>query len=334
MGPPYYPEQKLHQSDSLRWPLIFDISIDIKDIKDLEIGNNTFISNILVSSFSEYEQSFISMDSDTLSLKHDEFFQIYLESNNSNESYVQAPTYYSNDVGYLYLFYDKFNTKSVRYVSSSFDLNWELHEYPFDTQELKYKFTTTVDTSIIKLRHSKKFPSIFNPDMPNLKEGYALQSITSAHKYNTDESDLILIEPSKVRPIVTQTLELVLNVKRESFWLFFKLFTGGILSFLLSSMVFIIPKEEFEAKITLLVGAIFGAIGNRYFVDSVLPGMQVLTKADIINNLIILFVFINILLTLLIHSKAQVFKFFKDPMNNLFYTIYSFSIILAAILIC
>ena len=35
LGEPYYPEQFLSKKDSLKWPIIFDISIDIKDIKGL-----------------------------------------------------------------------------------------------------------------------------------------------------------------------------------------------------------------------------------------------------------------------------------------------------------
>jgi len=34
-GPPYYPEVKLTEEDSLSWPIIYDLSVDFIDIKDL-----------------------------------------------------------------------------------------------------------------------------------------------------------------------------------------------------------------------------------------------------------------------------------------------------------
>ena len=82
-----------------------------------------------------------------------------------------------------------------------------------------------------------------------------------------------------------------------------------------------------------MMGAIFGAIGNRYFVDSILPNVQILTKADLINNLIIAGIVFNILVMLLQHSKYEHFPYFQNEKNALFYSLYAFLVLLAAILI-
>ena len=50
-GKPYYPEEYLGKGDSLKWPIIFDISIDIKDIKGLDEKKDYFFSKLVVSSF-------------------------------------------------------------------------------------------------------------------------------------------------------------------------------------------------------------------------------------------------------------------------------------------
>ena len=169
--------------------------------------------------------------------------------------------------------------------------------------------------------------------MDNLKDGFNVHSIDYNYTYNQDESDLILVSPNEVRGIVTETLEIILNLDRQGSWLFLKLFIGGILSYFLSCLIFLIPSKQFESKITLLVGAIFGAIGNRYFVDSVLPGVQVFTKADAVSNLIIILVVFNILIMILQHSSKNYFRFFQSPKNAFFYSLYSFTILLMAILI-
>ena len=95
--------------------------------------------------------------------------------------------------------------------------------------------------------------------------------------------------------------------------------------------MFLLPKEEFESKITLAVGAIFGAIGNRYFVDSTLPGIQVLTKADLISNLIITMVAINLSAVILQRSQKITFVYLESENYNFFYSIYYFIILLIGI---
>ena len=91
--------------------------------------------------------------------------------------------------------------------------------------------------------------------------------------------------------------------------------------------------REFESKVTLGVGAIFGAIGNRYFVDSVLPGVQLFTKADALSNLIIFMVVVNILIMILQYSEKTFLPYLQSAKNALFYSIYVFTILLIAILL-
>tara|TARA_B100000787_G_scaffold88016_1_gene65006 strand:+ start:1665 stop:2756 length:1092 start_codon:yes stop_codon:yes gene_type:complete len=333
LGLPYYPEQFLSKKDSLKWPIEFDISLDVKDIKGLNITSEEFTAKILISSYSKYGHSFISESNDTINLRHSEFFEIYIKENNLKNTEINSNDYLKSD-SYDYLFYDGFKSKSVKLIEGPFDHNWDLRNFPFDKQKLKFKFVSTVDSSIVRLRPSRKFKSTFETPMENLKDGFNIESISYNYKYNTDESDLIMVSPGNTRGIVTETLEIIVNVNRQGSWLFLKLFMGGILSFLISCLVFLLPvKKELESKVTLAVGAIFGAIGNRYFVDSVLPGVQLFTKADAISNLVIFMVVFNILIMLLQNSDKTFFKYFQSTKNALFYSIYIFIILFVAILI-
>ena len=87
-------------------------------------------------------------------------------------------------------------------------------------------------------------------------------------------------------------------ISRSGGWLFVKLFLGSFLAFIISWIVFLIPNKEFDSRISLTVGGIFGAIGNRYFVDSTIPEVQVLTKADMINNMILALLILNVLIVI------------------------------------
>ena len=332
MGAPYYPEDKLIESDSLSWPLEFSISIDIKEISEVEYKNNKFRTRLLSSIWSNYEEEFISNKKDTISLKHSEFISFQMDDYNPLMKSVSKMKYY-NKKDYPYLMNDNSHLKSVQLIESPIMINWNFRNFPFDEPKLVYRYTSTVDTSIIKLYHSKKFPSTYSPKMENLKDGYLLGDITTNYKYNEDLSDIIQISPEFKRPIVTETLEIIIYLNRNGSWLFFKLFIGGIISYFISSLMFLLPKEEFESKITLAVGAIFGAIGNRYFVDSILPGIQVLTKADLISNLIIVMVAINVLAVILQRSQKIKFGYLESENYDFFFSIYYFLIFLVVIIL-
>ena len=75
-GEPYYPEQYLDKQDSLKWPLILDISIDIKDIKELDEKRDKFFSKLVVSSYSEYDFEYITLKGEKVPLDHSELFYI------------------------------------------------------------------------------------------------------------------------------------------------------------------------------------------------------------------------------------------------------------------
>lgn len=333
LGEPYYPEQFLSEEDTIRWPLIFDISIDVKDIKGFDQTKDDFFSKVVVSSFSEYDQSYVTKLGDTIDLRHEEFFDIYTKENSFTNIEEFSPNYYSKEE-YDYLFYDNFKLKSVKLIEGLFDHNWNLRNFPFDSQQLRFKFITKVDTSIIKLRPSRNFPSSFSSNMENLKEGFTIKSVDYNYSYNVDESDLIKVSPGQTRGLVTESLDIILNIDRKGSWLFLKLFMGGVLSYLVSCMIFLIPKyRELESKVSLGVGAIFGGVGNRYFVDSSLEDVQVFTKADAVSNLIILMIILNILIMILQNSRFNFLPFFQSKWNSMIYSIYAFTLLLIGILI-
>ena len=121
-------------------------------------------------------------------------------------------------------------------------------------------------------------------------------------------------------------------ISRQGSWLFFKLFLGSFLSLILSWFVFLIPMTEFDAKSNLSVGAIFGAVGNKYFVDSAISS-QVLTTADLINNLIITIVILNVLIMIYQKNKKVKNKFLKDEKSALKISVITFLVSLVFLLI-
>ena len=347
-GSPYYPEVKLVEEDSLKWPMVFDVSMDFKDIKDLDVKNNFFIGKFVFDIYSKYDLEFNSINGDSLDLSHPEWVQLYLKE--SEIRYFGPLVYARRDVSEdSILFYGNKFTKSSMYVENEFDHSWNLGNYPFDTQKLLFEFQSTVDTSLVKIQPSSKYKSTFEPIMRNLTEGYLITDVTYRSDYKTSMSTVLQMTPTLKRPEVTQNFIVELNIKRKGGVLFFKIFTGGILSYFISCMVFLIPLRELESRINLAVGGIFGAIGSSAFVYEVLPVVNVFTKADAINNLIIGMVVFNILILLLQQGtfkrinvdgkylyKTNEIKWFRnlqDSKFSFFYSIFVFFVILSAILL-
>ena len=356
-GGEFYPEFPLSENDSLEWPITYEIAMEFQDIKNLDVKNETFTSVHTYSSYrsipNPYEwvlgkEEGYGEEDYMIDWAHSDDFQHNLKESELRFVGEPIPLEFNNPADSIF-FYDNMVSKEARLIDSEFDLKWNLGNYPFDVQKLLFEFKASSDSSVVQMKPSKHFKSTFLKNMKNLKEGYRIVGITHRYEYQEIKTELIQVSPDIKRPTVLQSLIFELNVKRRGVVLFFKIFTGGILSYFISCMVFLVPLREFETRVTLAVGGIFGAIGSMAFVYEVLPVVNVFTKADAINNLIILMVVFNILVLLLqkgtyrrvnidgkyIYEERE-FKLFKklqDSQNAFFISLLSFFIFLSIILL-
>ena len=142
-GEPYYPEQILSKEDSLSWPIIFDISIDIKDIKGLDENKDKFFSKLVVSSFSEYDKNFISINGDTINLVPEEFFGLYTKENSLTTTGFSNPNYYNKKE------YDKIASELQRQEQAANEINKKLKLEEVKLNELreeKIRLEGTIET--------------------------------------------------------------------------------------------------------------------------------------------------------------------------------------------
>ena len=356
-GGEFYPEFPLSDNDPLEWPMIYEIALEFQDIKNLDVKNEIFTS---VHTYSSYraipnpykwvlgEEEGYGEEDYMIDWAHSDDIQHNLKESELRFVGESVALEYTNPADSIF-FYEDIVSKEARLIDSEFDLKWNLGNYPFDVQKLLFEFKAFQDSSVVQLRPSKHFKSTYVENMKNLKEGYRIVGITHRYEYQEQKTELIQVSPDVKRPVVIQSLIFELNVKRKGVVLFFKIFTGGILSYFISCMVFLIPLREFETRVTLAIGGVFGAIGSSAFVYEVLPVVNVFTKADAINNLIILMVVFNILVLLLqkgtyrrynVEGKymyeQKEFKFFKklqDSSSAFFISLLLFFFLLGVILI-
>ena len=222
---------------------------------------------------------------------------------------------------------DSINSIYYHSLKGKFDHNWNVRNYPFDKPKLKIIFKAQTE-SVEKIYANENFEASFSEKIENLKDGFTVKSIT------TEKDSILSIEGSN--PDYNQTLKRLIfniNLERKGAWLYLKLFLGSFLAFIISWLVFFIPKEEFGSRIDLSVGAIFGAVGNRAYVESIMPDVQVLTKADMVNNSVIFLIVFNIIIFMIQRNNKIQLDFFESNFNASVYTAYVFIVINSAILL-
>ena len=284
----YYPYILLEDVPDLKFPIEADVELFIEDIFNFDTKNDQFFLRFKYMIYSPYPADYITnqIEGNNISDIRENVKVDYINSDQTKASELVYDSI-KNSLGYMY----------EGSLESSFYHNWDLRDYPFDNQKIQVRFMSSLDSTIFKFNESEKFPATFNKKMVGLKDGYKIKEITFNTDYTNGWEELD-ISPTLTRNIIYPIGVFNIIVSREGSWLFIKLFLGSILSFIISWIVFLIPKEEFDSRISLTVGGIFGAIGNRYFVDSTIPAVQFLTKADMINNMILALLVLNVLIVI------------------------------------
>jgi hypothetical protein len=287
----FFPYLKLSNLDTLNYPIKVELELIFNDIYDFETKNSQFFAKFEYAAYSKYDtiyKTFYNRESDITDLR--KIIKLdYVSSDQTKISDLKLD-FFNPTVG---------GAQYSSSVENSFYHNWDLRNYPFDKQKILIRFLAEQDSSIVSLSESKRYPASYNKEMIGLKDGYKIDEINFFKSYRS--TGTFFQQPLRMRIYPIGNFEIIIS--REGSWLFIKLFLGSILSFIISWIVFLIPRKEFESRISLTVGAIFGAIGNRYFVESTIPSVQILTKADMINNMILLLLIVNVLIVIIQNNE-------------------------------
>ena len=308
----YFPYVKLTNEDSISFPISYEIELHIADIYDLEVTNNFFTSYLIAGAYTDYDSIFETKNGDVIPLYPYDYIELELKEDMDKQKSNWHYWGYDDD--------EKYEKYAYEYnIKNSFYHKWNLREYPFDVQILEINFLSYRDTSFIELIPSKFFPPSFNKEMNNLKDGYTIVSVEPKVTYFETPYEEEFA-PDLIRKEVGTKLSYEITIDRSGSYLFIKLFGGSFMAFIISWLAFFIPPKEFESQITINLGAIFGAIGNRYFVDSAMSGVQVITKADLMSNMCILLLILNIILIIVQRNHKITWPIFENSTNALIFS--------------
>jgi hypothetical protein len=203
-------------------------------------------------------------------------------------------------------FYQRITYDSVTYwetkkMKAIMINNWDINNFPFDKTDLKIRIESSVDDStrlkvVADCKNSKlsedvkKSVKIFTIDTFKVSK----QVIT----YPTDYGDPTADYYSSFDGLIID-----IGLSRNSIGIFIKLIIGVVIATMISLLSFMIGSGSFDTRLAISSSGLFGAIANKYVVDSQLPPTPSITLIDEVHLWSFLFIFISMIIHTYCMSK-------------------------------
>ena len=166
--------------------------------------------------------------------------------------------------------------------------SWRIRNFPFDKQKLRL----SIENSQFDSKTLVFVPDTVgrNYDPRFTLSGWTINNCVISigiKKYETTFGDPTLTVPHSEY----SSYKVVLNISRDAGGLFWKMFLGMYIAFLIAYICFYIDPDEMGSRFGLSVGALFAVIGNKYIIDSSLPETTSFTLVDTLHGLTLFFIF-------------------------------------------
>ncbi len=180
-------------------------------------------------------------------------------------------------------------------IKAEIKKDWDIRKFPFDRQSLEIVLEEMeLDSSALVYEADAENTGL---DKELAIDGWKIAKTAvaaSERVYDTTYGDPDLKGTSSYARIV-----LTVDLVRSDMILFFKLFTGVYVAFLISILVFFIDPAECDPRFGLSVGGLFAAVGNKYIVDGVLPQSPIFTLVDSVHSLTFVFIMFTIAISII-----------------------------------
>ena len=172
--------------------------------------------------------------------------------------------------------------------------SWKINNFPFDRQVLRLSIENSQFDSSQMIFVIDKAGKQFDPQYTI--RGWNIDSFTVSTGKRTYES--AFGDDSMVKPhTVYSVFKVRAVIKRDAMGLFWKMFLGMYVAFLIAYVCFYIHADGIDSRFGLSVGALFAVIGNKYIIDSSLPESSSFTLVDILHQITLIFILTTITAT-------------------------------------
>jgi hypothetical protein len=188
-------------------------------------------------------------------------------------------------------------TWAIMKMKATMKESWDVLDFPFDQQHLKVQ----IENALFDNRSL-----VFKPDIKGSTfdkneaiDGWEIVNFQVTEKTNDYETGFG--DPAPDRNLQYFSSFLVeMDIQRNAWGLFMKIFIGMYIAFLISIISFSIHPSEFEPRFGLPVGGLFATVGNKYIIDSILPESSSFTLVDSLHTI----TFLGIFATLVVSALA------------------------------
>jgi hypothetical protein len=165
--------------------------------------------------------------------------------------------------------------------------SWKINNFPFDHQKLRFSIENSqFDSKALVFVPDHSGQSF---DAKYTLRGWKIDTMrisTGIHAYETTFGDANAKTPHSEY----STFKANLEIERDAMGLFWKMFLGMYISFMIAYMCFYIHADNIDSRFGLSVGALFAVVGNKYIIDSSLPESSSFTLVDALHGLTLAFI--------------------------------------------
>lgn len=183
--------------------------------------------------------------------------------------------------------------------------SWKIDKFPFDRQKLRLSIENSQFDSealvFVVDTVGKQFDPRYTISGWNID---SFQVYTRIKEYETDFGDKSLLKPHTEYSAFRVSMQL----ERQAIGLFWKMFLGMYVAFLIAYVCFFIHAENAAERFGLAVGSLFAVIGNKYVIDSSLPESTTFTLVDTLHGTTLLFIFAVILFSIYSLKLSRSYK--------------------------
>lgn len=167
--------------------------------------------------------------------------------------------------------------------------SWKINSFPFDQQKLRLSFENSQYDSKDLVFSNDTLGKHYDPRFT--LRGWNIDSFvvtTNIKQYETNFGD-----PEVKKPHMEYgTYRVRMSLSRDANSLFWKIFLGMYVAFLISYICFYIHADNIDSRFGLSVGSLFAAIGNKYIIDSSLPESTTFTLVDTLHGITLASIFL------------------------------------------
>jgi len=172
--------------------------------------------------------------------------------------------------------------------------SWRIGNFPFDRQSLRFSIENSQFDSRSLFFVADTLGKHYDPRF-TLRD-WSIDSCilsTGTRAYETGFGDETLARPHTEY----STFRTRLVITRNASGLFWKMFLGMYIAFLIAYTCFYIHADGIDSRFGLSVGSLFAVIGNKYIIDSALPESTSFTLVDTLHGITLFFIFCTIAAT-------------------------------------